>query len=201
MLSTTPFVTGLLTGFAIAIPVGPTSLMLMRSTFSSGLLCGCVALLGAIIGDISYLLIAAFGFTNIAAALTAQETFIRLGAGLVLAYIGLSTIKSPMPTNVGAPLSHTYLQAFAGTCLITIFNPLTLVPFLALFAGFGVQPPDLLPMMSGIITAIALWGLTLCCTAHFLRSRVTATALGRINFVSGLIILGFSAMIFLSFVR
>ena len=85
---------GILVGFAIAAPVGPIGVLVIRRTFVEGRLRGFVSGLGAATADLFYGCVAAFGLTFISHALISQSTWIRLIGGAFLCYLGLTTLLS-----------------------------------------------------------------------------------------------------------
>ncbi|MFZ2358520.1 MAG: LysE family transporter [Anaerolineae bacterium] len=87
---------GLALGFAIAAPVGPIGVLVIRRTLAEGRLAGLVSGLGAATADGIYGFIAAFGLTFIATLLISQQNWIRLLGGLFLLYLGVKTLRAPV---------------------------------------------------------------------------------------------------------
>ena len=87
------FLRGLALGFAIAAPVGPIGVLVIRRTLAEGRLAGLISGLGAATADGIYGCIAAFGLTFISSFLISQQNWIRLLGGLFLLYLGVKHIR------------------------------------------------------------------------------------------------------------
>jgi threonine/homoserine/homoserine lactone efflux protein len=94
----TLFPRGLAIGFAIAAPVGPIGVLVIRRTLVQGRLAGFVSGAGAATADAFYGALAAFGLTFLSSILIHQSTWIRLVGGLFLCYLGLATLAAK-PTD------------------------------------------------------------------------------------------------------
>ncbi|HSN76196.1 MAG TPA: LysE family translocator [Anaerolineae bacterium] len=209
------FVRGLALGFAIAAPVGPIGVLVIRRTLTEGRLAGVVSGLGAATADGIYGFIAAFGLTFISVLLISQQAWIRLIGGLFLLYLGVKTLRAPVAERpaagfdtaqtgfdtapVGTPTQPTgggLLGNYASTFVLTLTNPLTILSFAAVFAGLGVGATSgdyfsATVLVLGVFLGSALWWLVLSTAVSLLRSRVSPSGLRWVNRVSGLIILGF----------
>src|SRR4030095_1284897 len=91
------FLRGLGIGFCIAAPVGPIGVLCIRRTLADGRMAGLVSGLGAAVADAIYGAIAAFGLTAISDTLVAQQTWLRLGGGVFLIFLGTKTFLA-LPT-------------------------------------------------------------------------------------------------------
>ena len=130
---------GLILGFAIAAPVGPIGILCIRRTLQFGRFSGLFSGLGAAAADMVYAIIAAFGLTFISNVLIAGRFWMQLIGGLFLLYLGWKTYFSPVCDKTGT-VSHTSLwNDFVSTFFLTITNPMTILSFLAIFAGFGLS--------------------------------------------------------------
>lgn len=204
------FARGLALGFAIAAPVGPIGVLVIRRTLAEGRLAGLVSGLGAATADGIYGFIAAFGLTFISVLLISQQDWIRLIGGLFLLYLGIKTLRAPVAEQpavvVDTPLAGTPIQPaerrllgnYASTLALTLTNPMTILSFAAVFAGLGVGVTSgdygsAAVLVLGVFLGSALWWLTLSAAVGLLRNRVTPRGLRWVNRVSGLIILGFGA--------
>jgi threonine/homoserine/homoserine lactone efflux protein len=211
------FVRGLALGFAIAAPVGPIGVLVIRRTLAEGRMAGLVSGLGAATADGIYGFIAAFGLTFISSFLISQQNWIRLLGGLFLIYLGIKTLRAPVAQRpasgfdtaqpgfdtapTGTPTQPTATQSglsgnYASTFVLTLTNPLTILSFAAVFAGLGVGATSgdyasAAVLVLGVFLGSALWWLALSTGVSLLRSRVSPRGLRWVNRVSGLFILGF----------
>ncbi len=196
------FLKGLVLGFSIAAPVGPIGILCIRRTLAGGLGSGLATGLGTATADALYGLVAALGLTAAAAFLVDGQFYLRLGGGLFLCYLGYASFRSPpSPKAAGensASLWLDYLSAF----LLTLANPLTLLSFVAVFAGLGVAAgqayTDAGLVVGGVFSGSLLWWLILCGGTRRLGAGIDDARLIWVNRLSGLIILAFGAVCLLN---
>jgi len=193
------FLKGLIIGFSIAAPVGSIGVLCIRRTLSSGWASGLLSGVGAATADAFYGSVAAFGLTFISNFLIQQQVIIRLVGGAFLCYLGIRTILS-RPAEVAHQASPRGLvSAYSSTFLLTLANPLTILSFAAIFAGFGLVVEEHSYASSGIMVLGVLlgssaWWLILSSLTGLLKSRINLAALTWINRISGLILLGFGVV-------
>lgn len=200
---------GLIFGLAIAAPVGPIGVLTIRRTLVGGLLVGLLSGLGAATADAFYGSVAALGLTAVSTFLIEQQLWLRLFGGLFLMYLGLRAMRQPAMANglADAPQSDMgYLAAYTSTFLLTLSNPVTILSFTAVFAGFGLGSQASgagagLQLVAGVFLGSALWWLTLCGVVTAVRARLSPTILRLINLASGLILAGFGLALLISLLR
>ena len=132
-----------------------------------------------------------------------------LFGGLFLMYLGLKAMRQPTLANGLADVPQSdmgYLAAYTSTFLLTLSNPVTILSFTAVFAGFGLGSQvsgagSGLQLVSGVFLGSALWWLTLCAAVTAVRSRLSPTTYRLINVVSGLILTGFGLALLLSLLK
>ncbi|HUR57981.1 MAG TPA: LysE family transporter [Opitutaceae bacterium] len=194
-----PLLKGLLLGFSIAAPVGPIGLLCIRRSIVDGRRAGFVSGLGAATADGIYGAIAALGLTAMMNLLFAYRAWLQVGGGAFLVYLGIATLRS-RPDVVGQRVrsrseggSELPTCAFASTFFLTLANPMTILSFLAIFAGAGVEvgrgilPPVL--MVLGVFLGSAAWWLILSTIAGCLGTRLEQGGLRIVNLVAGLVLL------------
>ncbi|MEZ4642867.1 MAG: LysE family transporter [Chloroflexota bacterium] len=208
-METRMFVQGLLFGLAVAAPVGPIGLLCMQRSLNNGRLAGFLSGLGAATADAIYGSMAAFGLSLVTGFLVAQQGWLRLIGGLFIIYLGLRTIMAqraqqavavPMQADVAGTgnLAGMYLS----TLLLTLSNPMTILSFTAVFAGFGFgsgvnDAGTAVALVSGVFTGSALWWLTLSTLVGWLRHRLQGRVLRLINVASGIMLLLFGGILLL----
>ena len=191
---------GIMIGFAIAAPVGPIGLLCIQRTLTRGRWSGVLSGLGAASADALYGCIAGFGLAALAGLLLAWQTELQIVGGLFLLYLGGKTWRmSPaiapaqaQPTRVG--LLGDYLSTLA----LTLTNPVTILAFLAIFAGLGLaaEQQDFIAaawLVSGVFLGSLLWWLFLAGAVGLVRGRLTPKRLRWVNRASGILIAGFGA--------
>jgi threonine/homoserine/homoserine lactone efflux protein len=202
---------GLLLGFAIAAPVGPIGVLCIRRTLANGWLTGFLTGMGAATADGLYGGVAAFGLTAISGALMAQQGIIRVVGGALLCYLGVRALlaKPAAKTNTATTAAHPadrrgLAGAYLSTVGLTLTNPATILSFAAVFAGLGlvgaagsvVGAPALLT--AGVAFGSACWWLLLSGGVTLLRTRLAPGALRWVNWLSGLLLLGFGVVALMS---
>jgi len=88
------------------------------------------------------------------------------------------------------------LASFAGSFVLTLSNPATILSFVAIFgavlgatAGVAASPVS---MVAGVLAGSALWWLLLCAAVSRLRDRFDARAQRAVGRVSALMLAGFA---------
>lgn len=190
------FVRSLIIGISIAAPVGPMGVLVIRRTLSGGRRLGLVSGLGVATADAFYGSVAGFGLTVISSLLLEYNLWFRIAGGLFLCYLGLKTIVTPPAAHAATSGGRGLIGAYASTFVLTLTNPLTILAFLAIFAGLGAGIADgthrtAAIIVAGVFTGSATWWLLLTSGTGMLRTRLTPELLRWINRCSGLIILAF----------
>jgi threonine/homoserine/homoserine lactone efflux protein len=194
MLELPLFLKGLLIGFSIAAPVGPIGILCIRRTLSGGRLAGLASGLGAASADGIYGSIAAFGLVIFSNALLSWQTWLRLGGGFFLCYLGIRTLLSQPALQPARGSASSWFGAYVSTFFLTLTNPMTILSFAAIFAGIGALNLGYLPaalLVVSIITGSAAWWLFLSGGVSLLRSRFTPQWMLWVNRLSGVIIVIF----------
>lgn len=202
---------GIVLGFSIAAPVGPIGVLCIRRTLAEGRAGGLVSGLGAATADAIYGAIAAFGLTVISNLLVGGQFGLRLAGGAFLLYLGARTFFAPPADRAAEAGGHGLLGAYASTFVLTLTNPLTILSFAAIFAGFGLGTEragltpaptlDWIPpatLVLGVFLGSALWWLLLSGGVSLLRDRFDARARRWVNRLSGAIIAAFGVVALLS---
>ena len=190
---------GLVLGFAIAAPVGPIGLLCIQRTLNQGRLVGLVSGLGAATADAIYGAIAAFGLSMIAGFLVDQQQWLALAGGLFLCYLGARTIRAE-PAPAGAQADATgILGAYSSTLVLTLTNPMTILAFVAIFAGAGLAASAgdqwaAATIVLGVFCGSAAWWLLLSGGVSLLRGFVNAQTLRWINWIAGAVVIAFGVI-------
>ena len=200
------FLRGLIIGFSIAAPVGPIGVLCIRRSLADGARSGFASGLGAATADAIYGSIAAFGLTVISDILIGQQFLLRLIGGLFLCYLGLWTFLARPPGQMAPAAENRLLDAYASTLFLTLTNPLTILSFAAVFAGFGMSSAgrgygSAAQLVLGVFVGSALWWLVLSTGAGRLRTRFAARHFQWINTASGAVIAAFGLIALLSLHR
>lgn len=197
---------GMMLGFSVAAPVGPIGVLCIRRTLTDGRRYAFVSGLGAATADAVYGCIVGFGLTFVSTLLLSHHLWLRSLGGAYLCYLGLKTFWSAPAERAASASAATLLTAYTSTFLLTITNPMTILTFLAIFAGLGIASADrdyatAGMLVLGVFSGSAFWWFLLSSGVGWLRARLNLHSLWWINRGSGLIILGFGVLALLSLWR
>jgi threonine/homoserine/homoserine lactone efflux protein len=186
---------GVIIGFSIAAPVGPIGVLCIRRSWADGRRIGLATGLGAATADAAYGAVAGFGLTIISSFLVGHRLWLGFLGGLFLCYLGLRTFISKPAEQAAEVRSGGLFSAYLSTLFLTLTNPMTILSFAAVFAGFGLAAsPDFFSastLVAGVFTGSALWWLLLSSGVALFRSRINAGWMRAVNRLSGAVILAF----------
>ena len=190
------FFRGLIIGFSIAAPVGPIGVLCIRRTLAEGRLAGFLSGMGAASADMLYGAIAAFGLTAVQDLLLGQASWLRIIGGVFLLYLGVRTFVSKPAGQAAVSSRSGRFGAYLSTFLLTLTNPITILSFLAIFAGLRLGETDgnyfsASLMVAGVFLGSAAWWLTLSTGVSLLREKFTPALLAWVNRLAGVLIFAF----------
>jgi len=201
-------VRGFLLGFAIAAPVGPIGVLVIRRTLAFGPRVGLISGLGAATADAAYGLIAVTGLAALVRPLLAHSAVLHLVGGVFLGALGLRTLLArPGPELSGAAAGGgRFWSAYLSTLALTVTNPMTILSFAAAFAGLGLLTELGATRGAGVVVVgavflgSAVWWLILSGGVGLLRGSLGTRALRAVNWLSGSLLLGFGVLGVLRFI-
>ena len=191
------FAQSLWIGLSIAAPVGPIGLLVIQRTLSHGVVVGLATGLGAAVADAAYGAVGAFGVSVLIGMLQQLRVPLALLGGAFLLWLAWRTWTSTSPSHEAEVTSGPGLLAsFAGTFVLTLSNPATILSFIAIFGavlgGMGAAAASPWWMVSGVLAGSALWWLLLCGVVATLRSRFDARAQRAVGRASALMLAAFA---------
>jgi threonine/homoserine/homoserine lactone efflux protein len=197
------FTRGLVIGFAVAAPVGPIGTLVVSRTLTEGRLSGLATGLGAAVADTLYGCVGAFGLTFISNFLMGYALWTKLIGGLCLCYLGIKTLRTRPKESGSATPRVRHAAAFSTSVLLTLANPVTILMFMAVFAGLGFGSGSGTygaagVVVAGVFTGSTLWWLTLTEGLSLLHHRLAPGTLRWINLGSGALLFLFGAAAILS---
>jgi threonine/homoserine/homoserine lactone efflux protein len=196
---------GIIIGFSIAAPVGPIGVLCIRRSLAEGRTIGLATGLGAATADAAYGGVAGFGLTVVSGFLVGHRVWLGFLGGLFLCYLGIRTFLSKPSQKPAEVRGGGLLSAYLSTFFLTLTNPMTILSFVAVFAGFGLgASPDYLSasvLVAGVFVGSALWWLLLSSGVALFRARVTDGWMQAINRLSGGMILAFGLYALLTLFR
>ncbi|EHJ46226.1 Lysine exporter protein (LYSE/YGGA) [Solidesulfovibrio carbinoliphilus subsp. oakridgensis] len=189
------FLKGLAMGAIIAMPFGAVGMLCLGRAITHGLRIGLLSGIGAAAADAFYGAVAAFGLTFVSDFLAEHATVMRIGGGLFLVGMGLRlALSKTAPKPLEAP-KRRYAGAFVSVFLLTLTNPMTMVGFLAIFAGFGLgqaeaHAAEAASVVAGVFCGSMVWWVAIAFGGKLLRFRLLAH-MRAIKRVSGWLIAAF----------
>lgn len=194
---------GMLIGIIVAVPVGPLGLLCINRALAMGALCGLFSGLGVASADALAALMAALGISFVSNVITEYQTFLRLAGGVFLCYLGWQIYCTTPKAPSAAKSVNGLMNAYGTTFFLTFSNPVTILSFIAIYAGWHV--PSLQGkylaaalLAFGVFLGSALWWIGLFIGINLSHGKFSLQTLGWVHRVSGALILGFGLVVLLS---
>lgn len=187
---------GFVIGFSVAAPVGPIGVLCIKRTLYEGKLSGFITGMGAAVADTVYGIIAGFGLTTISVFMLKQVVWMKLFGSFFLIYLGIKSFFAKSKNKEITVKSDGHFKNFVSTFFLTISNPTTILSFLGIFAGLGIEAPDYISssiLVLGVFIGSAIWWLILSSMVGFFRTKITVQKLSWIDQFSGIILFVFGA--------
>ena len=194
----------MLIGLIASAPMGPVGVLCVQRTLNKGRWYGFITGIGAVVSDLIYAAITAYGMSYVMDVLNNQQTrmYLQIVGSVLLLVFGLYTYKSD-PTkkihnsgNGRGTLWHNGVTAF----LVTFSNPLIIFLFLASYAQFAfVMPSHPFEMVVGFLSIIfgaLLWWYGLTWLIDKIRGKFDANGIRLINQVIGSVVVLCSIIMF-----
>jgi threonine/homoserine/homoserine lactone efflux protein len=173
------FITGLVAGFAIAMPPGAVTSLIVRIGLQRGFRTALAAGWGTATVDGVYCVVAILAGAAILPLLGAIDPPLRVVTGLVLVGLGLRGILGARreAPSAGAPDARALVATYGRFIAITMVNPATLAYFIAVALGFaGSVLNDAGPFIVGVFAASLTWHAILAVLSGSLHGRLSPKA-------------------------
>jgi threonine/homoserine/homoserine lactone efflux protein len=194
----TYLIKGLVIGFSIAAPVGPIGILTIGRSLHHGPGAGLATGLGAATADAFYGCVAGFGLTFISGLLLDYKTWLLFMGGLFLCGLGISTLKrtAPQKGEKNTTPFKGYWFSYFSALFLTLTNPMTIIAFMAIFAGLGLGTATkdyngALTLVIGVFLGSCLWWLLLTLGVGQLKQKLTIRLQQFINQASGMVLFFF----------
>ncbi len=199
-------VQGLIIGFVIAVPFGPIGLFCINRALSGGPVYGLFSGLGVATADAIAAGIAAVGWTLISSFFVSEQLWLRLFGGLFLCYLGGRTFLAKPKNQVASVNAESRAKAYATMLVFNLSHPGTILSFLAIYAGWGIENLSgnylsAAKLTVSVFCGSALWWFILCGLLIVFQTKFTHGALWWVHILSGTIITGFGFIVRLSFLQ
>ena len=197
------FIEGILIGLVVAVPVGPLGLLCINRALMLGPQCGFFSGLGVATADALAAGIAALSISLISGLFVEHQLALRLVGGIFLCFLGCKIYRSEPVSQAPVKNVNGLLSAYVTTFLLTFSNPVTILSFVAIYAGWHV--PSLngryvaaAILTGGVFTGSALWWVGLFIALTTFHNKLNLRFLFWVHRVSGAIIAGFGVVVLLS---
>jgi threonine/homoserine/homoserine lactone efflux protein len=163
------------------------------------MLSGVASGLGAATADAAYGLVAAFGITAVSSVLLEYSFLLRLCGGIFLLYLSSRVFHSQPADITSLKVPAKQSGNFSSVFFLTLTNPMTILSFTAVFAGFGAGDTPgsyglAAIMVLGVFCGSLLWWVVLSGTVGYFRRHFDQKKLLIVNRVSGAIIFAFGVI-------
>jgi threonine/homoserine/homoserine lactone efflux protein len=173
------FLTGLIAGFAIAMPPGAVTSLIVRIGLQRGFPSALAAGWGTATVDGVYCVVAVLAGAALVPLLGAIDPPLRVATGVVLIGLGVRGMLSPRgePKTAGAPDAGDLVATYVRFIAITMVNPATLAYFVAIALGFaGAVLNDARAFVIGVFAASLTWHAILAVLSGSLHGRLSPNA-------------------------
>ena len=147
--------------------------------------------------------IAALGMTLISSFLSAHQVLLRLIGGAFHCYLGYAIYTAEPAAQTAIKNINGLLGCYVTTFFLTFSNPVTILSFVAIYAGWHV--PSLsghyaaaATLTAGVFTGSALWWVGLFLGLTTFRDHFNLRFLFWVHRASGVIIAVFGVIVLLS---
>lgn len=188
---------GMTIGVALAAPIGPINIEIVKRGIQGGYMRGWLVGLGALSADTLYAILIVSGLTPLADRPALRVPLFLAGA-VMLVWIGVNSVRTALsgagsdPGRVPAGRA-SYLTGV----LMALFNPMGLVYWLSVGAALVADAVERAgstgaPMLvGGVFAGIFLWVTFLSWLAQVARRFVTGRGMLWVTGIGGIVLIGF----------
>jgi threonine/homoserine/homoserine lactone efflux protein len=194
---------GFAAGLVVAIPIGPVGLLCTHRILSGGRMHGLVSGLGAATADVIYSSIVAFGLTIVSDFIIESQTWFRLFAGTFLCLLGARAFLTKRAKRGSLADKLCHFNNYSSTLLLTMSNPMSILVFAGIFAGFGIVGSgsvwgNALPLVGGVFLGSMFWWVLLSVSVGVFHKKVSDNSLIFIARVFGAILATLGIVVIIS---
>lgn len=203
------FLKGASLAFYIVVPIGALSILYIKRTLQKGFLSGFFSSLGVTIGECIYAFAAIYGIGFVSDFLLEWKIYLQFFGVLMMIHIGVKAIRSnPQYKKINRnAFSQSLCADFFSMLILTIFNPLTIFGFIAVFTSFGAHDfqqnfSNQFSMLFGFFSMSFCYCMLLIFIASKMKRRFTSDVSGDVELIkflnktSGVVIIIFTLLSF-----
>lgn len=194
------FLRGVLIGLLFGVPAGAVGAMTIQRTWIYGIKAGLFTGLGSSVADCIYACVGAFGLTVISEFLLKYQAVINLAGGGLVLYMGFHLLFDRKKQDE-IPSVSGRIKMFLSSFLVSITNPAAVLTFLFAFSYFGISGDTNLIqgicLVIGVFLGTYLWWTALSVIISILKGRQKKDHLQIMNWIFGVILCLFGAVVFI----
>ena len=123
--------------FLLAASPGPGVFATVARALANGFSHAAILVLGIIVGDLVFLLLAVYGLSAMAAVLGSFFVFVKYAGGLYLIWLGITIWRSsPEPIALQESNNRSWMKNFSSGLVITLANPKVILFYLGFLPTF-----------------------------------------------------------------
>lgn len=189
---------GMFVGVALAAPIGPINVEIVRRGLSGGFVHGWLVGVGALSADTIYATLVVSGLTPLADRPALRVPLFLAGA-IMLGYVGLMSLHTALLDDEQAAAATTVggRRSYVTGFFMAAFNPMGIVYWLSIGAALVASAVSQVgragsPMLvGGVFVGIFCWVTILSAVGQVGRRFLTGTGFRIITGAGGVLILGF----------
>ena len=184
-----PFIQGVLMGLGVSVPIGPVNVLIMSYALRSYTKALCLGL-GAMSADMLYLVLSAFGISQLAKIPIVFACISVFGAAFLL-YIALGIYRdAKRSVQIQSAERGSHVAVFGKGFLLNIFNPYVIMFWLSVSASIGRERFGL--ALAGLVCGILSWITLFALAVYKSRAKISDRAARAFAYISALILLFFA---------
>ena len=193
---------GMSIGVALAAPIGPINIEIIKRGIQGGYVHGWLVGLGALSADTVYAALIVSGLTPVADDAMLRVPLFLAGA-IMLTFVGVGSIRSALRGDVlqgGASVDSR--KSYLTGLLMAVFNPMGIVYWLSVGAALVAEAVERVGsvgspvLVGGVFSGIFLWVTFLSWLAQVSRRFVTGNGMRWITGAGGVALIGFGVWFF-----
>ncbi len=188
---------GMSIGVALAAPIGPINIEIIKRGVQGGYLHGWLVGLGALSADTVYAILIVSGLTPIADSPGLRVPLFLAGAAM-LWFVGYSSIRSALQGNtIKDSRGDGGRRSYVTGLLMAVFNPMGIIYWLSVGAALVAEAVQRVGsvgspvLVGGVFCGILLWVTLLSWLAQVSRRFVTGDGMRWITGIGGAALIGF----------
>ncbi|WP_421743097.1 LysE family transporter [Cellulomonas sp.] len=180
-----PLLLGVLAGLAVAMPVGPVGVLLLRTGLVDGVRVAVAAACGIATVDLAYAVVAVAVGAPVSRVLDEHAALVRGVGAVVLVVVGAAGLVASVraarrpPPETGPSAGPSPLGAYARFVGLTAINPLTALTFTTVAVGLALGvagTSSVVAFVVGAGVASLVWQLLLAVGSGVLGQRLPQRA-------------------------